>query len=1225
MKLILFSVLAGVMYYFGAFIGINITSLDNQISLIWPPNAFLLSALLISSPKHWPLFIVAVFVAELAADMPHFSFTAASLFALVNIIECALIAIIIRKMVNIQELIAWTDPQKVLIFIISILFVVTPLSALGGAAVNLYIVGLEKHYFDLWRLWWLGDATGLLVLTPICINFIALFRVNKIAFLVTKQAVYFLGVCLIFFALWISVFLLTPSDAQFFAIAPFLVLLPIAWDILRLDGQQKIMLASALAFLTAILTSFHIGPFIQDDIQTSVLLAQEFILIFISITCLVSAYHSQAFQKSLKLKIFQSTFESVREGIVITEAENDQKIVFCNSAFEKLSAYSAAEIIGQNCRFLNRNYRDQENLLRIKDAISKKEAVEAIVLNTNKQGEDFWNSLSITPIKDDNGKVTHFSGIQFDITDKVSASQILEEQILERTKELSNSQERLELATAVSGLGIWEWDLNTGKLVWDARMHEIYDTPESVKQSGLFYEFWSQSVHPEDIELAAATLNQAVEKRQKWDAEFRLKLPCGEIKFIKATAAIKMDPDGEPIKVIGGNVDITKQRILEEQLKESVEEAKNANTAKSEFLANMSHEIRTPMNGVIGMAELMRGTELSTRQKEYVGMIESSAKSLLLLLNDILDLSKIEAGQFSLDPIPSSLDDCVGDIMKGFAVTAHNKNLELHYYIHPNVPACIKVDRLRLGQILFNLVGNAVKFTNAGEVVVELSSNEANLVAVNDQFNLTILIRDTGIGIAEEKQTDIFKPFQQADNSVTRKFGGTGLGLPIVVHLVRLMGGEISLKSKLGKGTQIELVIPVQRCSDEDLSIKPIQLSSTLNFSNLRILAVDDNLINQRWLKDMAQSWGCRIDIASSVNEGLVFLEKAEEENDPVSILLTDKNMPDLSGFDLVEMIPQKGLKKPAVIIMLSSSELESDVQIATQLGIEEFILKPVKQSEVFNAILNALDQKIQKEVKLNPEQREQALRSLDILVAEDNIVNQRVVNDILASRGHKITLVDNGLKAVNCVEKHLYDVILMDVQMPEMDGFEATKRIRKLQEGSDQRTRIIGVTAHALKGDKELGLEIGMDSYVTKPVFADQLIKAVEQTLYDLEVSPSNSNLSLKKLKFFDKDKALLVTGNDHNLLVKMSQMTLELLSELLERVDQCVVSKSETEMKTHLHKLTGMVANLCSHELVEQLKLLESNLNTSLSVSNEKHWLKLRTNIDQFKDEIIEFLDEV
>ena len=833
--------------------------------------------------------------------------------------------------------------------------------------------------------------------------------------------------------------------------------------------------------------------------------------------------------------------------------------------------------------------------------------------------------------------MTHFAGVQLDITDKVTTSRILEEQVAERTKAFIDSQQRLALASSVSGLGIWEWDLLTNELVWDEHMHVIYETPEAIKQSHLYYDFWLKCLHPDDIERATGSLANAIQAKQTWDSEYRLKLANGKIKNIKATAAVKHDEQGKPIKVIGSNIDITKQCQLELQLTQSVEAAKKANQAKSDFLANMSHEIRTPMNGVLGMTELIKTTLLNSRQKEYLGMIESSAKSLLHLLNDILDLSKIEAGQLSLDPVPTLLDECVGDVMKGFAVAAHNKGLEIYYYIHPDVPACIHIDRLRLSQILFNLVGNAVKFTQSGEVALDISSDQ-EAIKVDDHFNLKILVRDTGIGIAKHKQVEIFNPFHQADSSITRKYGGTGLGLPIVVHLVGLMDGSISLESQVDQGTVIELSLPARCCSNQPLLDKPEQRQLSRSFTALRTLAVDDNPINLRWLKDMVLSWGSRIDIASSVDEALKIIELTEQQDDPINILLTDKNMPEKSGFDLVHLIHEAGFKKPAVIIMLSSSELESDIQTAHALGIEQFILKPVKQSEVFNAILNALDKQHNPGLIPQAPTAGSAIKSLNILAAEDNPINQRIINDILEQRGHAITLVDNGAVAVRLSEKQFFDVVLMDVQMPEMDGFEATRRIRQAQQAADARSRIIGVSAHALKGDKELALQAGMDDYLTKPLYAEQLIKVVEQSIYDRKVQandreaqPNNRKAQASStastetpVMLFDKAHATRVTANDTRLLLKICSMVQTLLPEMLSNIDQTVYEQAGTHTKEQLHKLAGMVSNVAHQAFINDLKYFEKTIKDELTDHDAQQWVRLRKQLTQLKHELETFTDE-
>lgn len=1222
MQHLLLSLITGVIYYLSALLSVQVLTLDLKIPIAWLPNAILLSALLLNAPKNWVYHLVAVIAAELAASLPSFSLLTASLYAVVNIAECLLIWHIINRYIQFESLYRWNHPPRILAFLVTVLFFATPLAALGGAAVNRYIVGLDKSFFDLWRLWWLGDACGLLVLTPICLNIIQSVQGLTRSLSRVKAHIYVVSVGAISLVVWIAFFSLSTSDEQIFAFTPLLILLPVLWEMLKINGQQKVMIACVIALATAVMTVMHSGPFYQENTQQAVLFTQEFILFFISIIYLISAYYTQAFERTVDLKLLKSAFESAREGIVITEAENDQKIVFCNPAFEALSGYPANELIGQNCRFLNRNHRDQANLTRVREAVRNKVPVEAMLLNTNKQGVDFWNNLSITPIHSGRGSVTHFAGVQQDVTDKVTTSRILEEQVSERTKAFIDSQQRLAMASSVSGLGIWEWDLKTNELVWDDHMHVIYETPEEVKTSGMYYDFWLKSVHPEDVDQASGSLNEAIQARRTWDTEYRLKLPDGKVKHIKANATLKLNDQGEPEKVIGGNIDITKQRVLETQLKKSVDAAKKANQAKSEFLANMSHEIRTPMNGVLGMTELIKNTPLNARQKEYLGMIESSAKSLLLLLNDILDLSKIEAGQLSLDPSPTYLDESVGDVMKGFSVAAHTKNLEIYYYIHPNVPACLNIDRLRLGQILFNLVGNAVKFTEQGEVAVEIAADKSR-IAENEHFTLYIQVRDTGIGIEQKKQREIFKPFHQADNSITRKFGGTGLGLPIVAHLVRLMDGQVTLESQLNKGTRIDISLPALSCSEQALDVKPEHMSLEHQFTKLRILAVDDNPVNLRWLKDMVVSWGSRIDVARSVDDALSILQSAEQDCEYIDILLTDKNMPEKSGFDLVTLIHEKSFKKPSVIIMLSSSEVETDIQTAGALGIEQFLLKPVKQSEVFNAIINALEKRDGLPDKQETRVSGLSITPLNILVAEDNSINQRIIHDILEQRGHHITQVDNGTLAVDLVGKNAFDVILMDVQMPEMDGFEATRKIRQLQTGSPNKSRIIGVSAHALKGDKELGIASGMDDYLTKPLYAEQLIKVVEQSLSIEPARGSSSDTIHPQPGYFDPDNAHRVTANDEALLFRIATMVLNLLPDMMQQIDLSLNEGATEETKERLHKLTGMVANLSNKTLVDELKHFESNLPQEREQALTR-WAQLKAKLIHLQAELRTLINE-
>ena len=635
------------------------------------------------------------------------------------------------------------------------------------------------------------------------------------------------------------------------------------------------------------------------------------------------------------------------------------------------------------------------------------------------------------------------------------------------------------------------------------RMAEMlgYDTRDSLGQS-------SRKIYltEEDYEAFGEKYYAQLAKNDFIQIEYRLRHRDGHGVWCKLNARAMAPPDLSK-GVIWIIDDISERKQNEEALLKAKEEAESANRAKSEFLANMSHEIRTPMNGVIGMTELVLGTDLAPEQREYLTMAKASADSLLSLLNDILDLSKMEAGKMTLAAIDFNLRIALENALDTLALKAHEKGLELACHIRPDVPTTLIGDPARLRQVIVNLAGNAVKFTRAGEVVIRVEK-EADF---EDAVQLRFIVSDTGIGIPEDKIDAIFDKFQQVDGSTTRQYGGTGLGLSISGQLVEMMGGRIRAESPntfrpgagvdradpgpdaWGPGSAFHFSLRFD-LSDAGAGLMPSIRRQDL--SGTRVLIVDDNYTNRVLLTEMASAWGLVPSAADGALAALSELDRAAGAGAPYHLILLDMQMPGIDGFGLAGMIKERPEAMDAGIIMISSVGRHGDVERCREAGIQGYLNKPVKPSDLLDAITLTLGTRLEKSRPvITRHTMDEARKILDILLVEDNEINQVLAVSLLKTRGHRVTLASNGREAVEWYRKDRFDLILMDVQMPEMDGFAATRAIRSLERDAPRpAVPIVAMTAHAMAGDREKCIAAGMDDYVSKPIEPELLFSVIDK-----------------------------------------------------------------------------------------------------------------------------------
>jgi two-component system, sensor histidine kinase and response regulator len=683
-------------------------------------------------------------------------------------------------------------------------------------------------------------------------------------------------------------------------------------------------------------------------------------------------------------------------------------------------------------------------------------------------------------------------------------------------------------------------------------------------------------VHPDDREATLAESKKQTDQGQEVIYfENRYLHKDGTVRWLMWTST----PFQEQQVVFGAARDITERKAAEETMAQLVKEleiakrrAEEATEAKSAFLANMSHEIRTPLNGILGMTTLALQTRLSAEQKEYLTTVQTSAESLLEIINDILDFSKIEAQRLDLDRAEFDVRETVGDAAKLLALRAAEKGIELACHITPDVPEILVGDAGRLRQVLLNVLGNAVKFTSVGEVVLRVDVETTKA----DRVTLHFAVTDTGIGIPPEKQRQIFSAFTQADSSTTRRYGGTGLGLAIVLRLVELMGGRLWLESTEGRGSTFFFTATFElRHSVAARAARPKPRA----LEGLRVLVVDDNATNRRILEEMLASWRMKPTTVSDAATAESALRRAAAAKTRFDLLISDCQMPDVDGFMLARRVKRDRRLAKTPIVMLTSVGQSDDLVRRQRANIDALLTKPVKHSDLLEAV-SSLFGVATRHGRTEPTARRtvsRPRRTLHVLVAEDSPVNRTLVTTLLKRRGHTVTAVENGRKALAAIQSRArFDLVLMDLQMPEMGGLEATRAIRD-REREERTTRLplVALTAHAMQGDRERCLEAGMDGYLSKPIDVDELIATVER-FGEAPAKPAESITQETDGTSFDERAALAYCGGERRLLKEVIGLFRSDYPSVLEQIERALHQKDSEALRQAAHRLKGAIATV-------------------------------------------------
>jgi two-component system sensor histidine kinase/response regulator len=799
---------------------------------------------------------------------------------------------------------------------------------------------------------------------------------------------------------------------------------------------------------------------------------------------------------------FEVTLSSIADAVIAADSEG--RITFMNPVAEALTGWGRSDALGQQLDVVFRIVSEQTRAplespaSRVRRFCEPQKGAHDIVL-VSKGGRDFLIDESAAPILSETGVIVGVVLVFRDASPRRQA---------EQTVALRQAHARLQLALQGSSVGIWDIDMPDGTLenagLTFVNLWEQHGYDPNIR---LGFEDLAERWHPDDRErVAQAVTSYLSGETPEHEIVCRMLKKDGGSSWNLCRGIAVRDEAGKPIRFIGSAVDVTDRieienalRESEERLRQAKEVAEAGNRAKDEFLANVSHEIRTPMNAILGMTELMLDTPLNADQNQLLRTVKSAAGGLLAIINDLLDFSKIEAGMLVLDRGDFFLRATLGEVMRALAMRAHRKGIELICQVHPDVPDALQGDAGRLRQVLINLVGNAIKFTARGEVVLDASI--ADVPAVEGDIVLRFSVRDTGIGIPRDKQAMIFRAFEQEDMSTTRKYGGTGLGLTIAARLVAMMEGQITVDSTPGRGSDFVFTARFER----NTRVATAELPPPPTFlRGLRVLVVDDNAVNRQILEEWLREWKME---PTSVGDGVAAIDAlwhGVSIGKPYALALLDSRMPDTDGLSLAGKIRERNEIATTRLILLTSGDRPGDLERSRELRVDAHLLKPVPQDELLDAIHQTMNRtqgttpdyvRDTPAILPDPMPRYERPR-LRVLVAEDNQVNAQLIVQLMNRRGYAVEVANNGREALYLAEGGTFDVVLLDLNMPELDGFRVVESIRQREKATGDHLPIVALTARARPEDRDRCLAAGMDDFLTKPIDAVALWATVDRVV---------------------------------------------------------------------------------------------------------------------------------